>query len=271
MLTGLIAAITNLRGKFRKQGKAIIPIAFVRDDIFGRLQHSDKNHWADLQWNLHWDLLSLQRLANYRVCADAGVPYDRDALRTVLKDSYRVSKMSKLFGRTGSGERYVSLLEYMIELTQYRPRDLLQFVKLSATSALECDSLVIDSDDITRVELEYSSYLKQEFEDEIHLVVPNFIDLIAPFKIHRTSMLPYDNLRKFIERQPENITKGRPPEDLIEDLWYFGVIGVGHDRLRFRYMDKSTSAEFPVGKDNIEVSTHAKVGIHGELRAALGL
>jgi hypothetical protein len=63
--------------------------------------------------------------------------------------------MSKLFGRTGSGERYVSLLEYMIELTQYRPRDLLQFVKLSATSALECDSLVIDSDDITRVELEY--------------------------------------------------------------------------------------------------------------------
>jgi len=272
VLTGLISAITHLRTKFRKQGKQIIPIAFVRDDIFGRLRHSDKNHWVDVQWNLHWELLSLQKMVIYRICADAGTAYNQDALRCVLKDGSRISKMSKLFGKKGfDGERYVGLLEYMIELTQYRPRDLLKIFRLAATNTLAHDADIIDSDDITNVEFEYSSYLRQEFEDEIHLVVPNFLALVAPFRKYRVSVLPYDNLLKFIKQQPRTITQGRPAQELIEDLWYFGVIAVGHEKLRFRYMEKSISPAFPVIMDQTDPSVpKARVGIHAGLRPVLG-
>lgn len=113
--------------------------------------------------------------------------------------------------------------------------------------------------------------MRQEFEDEIHLVVPNFLALVAPFRKYRVSVLPYDNLLKFIKQQPRTITQGRPAQELIEDLWYFGVIAVGHEKLRFRYMEKSISPAFPVIMDQTDPSVpKARVGIHAGLRPVLG-
>jgi hypothetical protein len=105
-------------------------------------------------------------LIDHRISADAGLRYEPDAWRHILADAPGVAKSK------AEGTRYVNLLDYMLELTQSRPRDILKFLQLAASTAMAHEKSKIDSEVISECEFQYSTYLKQEFEDEIHLVVP---------------------------------------------------------------------------------------------------
>jgi hypothetical protein len=255
LLTGLLSAATHLHTSFRKNGKRIFPVIFLRDDIYDRIRHSDKNHWSDSLWTLHWDVVSLRSMVEHRICADAGKKHYADAWREAIADSPRISKADAY--RT----TMQALLDYMIEWTQHRPRDILKFCQLSARCALNRGGTLIESDDITEAQLSYSSYLKQEFDDEMHLTVPNYCTLVQLFGKRRASVLDWSEFLAWLQSAPEDVTNGRQPEDLVEALWYYGVISAGRDKegLRFRYMDTGAQLGNPT-----------KVMVHPGLKPALG-
>jgi hypothetical protein len=251
LLTGLISGATNLSSKFKDQKKKLHPVVFVRDDIYDRLQHSDKNHWEDQLFRLHWDPSTLWSMVAYRICAEAGVSFRSDAyIQLIDASAPRVSKMKE--------QHHVPLIDYVMELTQYRPRDVLMLLKVAATDALKRGSNVIQTFDITSAERTYSPYLKQEFEDEIHLIVPDYWRIISIFEQLRRGIVSYEDMISFIADDAPNASTVRPRE-LLELLYQFGIVGAGHEKPRFSYMDRA--AKF---------GTPARIFVHPGLRASLG-
>ena len=80
-------------------------------------------------------------------------------------------------------------LEYIIQRTMKRPRDIIKYMKLCSSHAQDDNKKLVSADTITHVEKEYSYYLRSELEDEISGILPNIkeiMKIISDFVITKT-------------------------------------------------------------------------------------
>lgn len=55
LITSLFKAVQDVKSTFAQSNLNIMPIVFLRDDIYALVKDSDKNKWSDMKIELEWN------------------------------------------------------------------------------------------------------------------------------------------------------------------------------------------------------------------------
>jgi hypothetical protein len=209
MLTGLILASREIRNYSESQGQTVLPLVYLRSDLWELLHFSDKNKITQASAiTLEWTSESLQKLVELRASRLLGIDLDWSDLEDhgVMRGSQ--SKWSHLVSRTF-----------------LRPRDVIAYLNsaLDALKARSADSRVFTNRDITEAREGYSAYLKKEIDDEIVTHLPEWEDVVQTFSSIRTITFNYETFHE--EYRKRSSTGASPPPDVLKTLYEFSVIG----------------------------------------------
>lgn len=224
LLTSLFKAAQDIRYAFSKSGARIVPVIFLRSDIYELLRDPDKNKWRDRLVDLNWNPSMLRRLFAYRtskaIDADGdSMNFDKAWSALFSVDVTRYGNKQKLRKET---------FNYILDNTYLRPRDLVSYVRECARIALDWDYERISNDVIREADNNHSDYSRAELTDEIQSVLTDIEDIFDAFVDLRKPAFPYaegvECMEKYIlTRSPT--APNLSAEKIIELLFYFGVVG----------------------------------------------
>ena len=239
LLRSLLKAVQTIQSKSLKSGKRIIPIVLLRDDIYDAIRDHDKNKWSDLVFDLSWTPALLLDLVNHRL--DRSLESYKSVsgvslLHKVLKNSLRKSRLS--------GQQ-VPLIQFMMELTHLRPRDVLKMVQSCASEAIEKDHRTITTDVVSNAEARYSQYLRQELVDEIHPILPQIDDMMHVFPHFRSYIVQTADIEKYWKKI-NNTSDVFPENTVVHLLHYFSIIGRRlNTGISFRHQNRTARLTLP--------------------------
>lgn len=154
MLIGLILAARDIKRNGERQYGAVNPVVYLRTDLWDELQFSDKNKISQtLTFHLEWTSKSLLDLVETRLRAKLA---PAAAWNNIVDDNLMRGSQSKW--------------NHILARTFLRPRDVIRFLNTALDRAKERNSaspLIFLNEDIVSSREDYSSYLKQELDDEI--------------------------------------------------------------------------------------------------------
>ena len=85
--------------------------------------------------------------------------------------------------------------DYMLRSSQLRPRDFVKYIQLCAKKSLEKGEVKVQSNTVSNVNNEFSSYLRSELEDEIAGVIPEIHHILNLFTKIRKQTLKIDEFK----------------------------------------------------------------------------
>lgn len=231
MLIGLILAAREI-GRSDELRANICPVVYLRTDIWEQISFSDKNKITrSASVVLNWDEKTLLDLVESRIEVKT-----RSEKRWVdLVDSQKMR---------GSQPKFL----HIVARTFMRPRDIIQFLNEALDKAKKRDAepLIFINDDVNNAREGYSSYLKDELDDEIQPHWSLWSDALSACSMTETITFKKEefvkNYRK--TRSKENLLD---PEKALETLFRFSVIGYerrisgGGSGWTFRYLDPSAA------------------------------
>ena len=230
MLVGLILAARDMRRVGSDNGPKILPVIYLRTDIWDEIQFSDKNKISTTSaLMLDWDEKSLLELVELR-------------LRHKLHPKASWSAISEPELMRGSQTKW----NHILARTFLRPRDVISFLNtILAEAKKRLDSpLVISNKDIVGSRDAYSAYLKAELDDEIR---PYWSDWdLALQACSAISTVTFEK-RQF-EKEYNNRTQASsiPTDEALKLLYRFSVIGYdrrsgyGGSSWAFQYVDPAS-------------------------------
>lgn len=242
LLTGLLKAVIYTRNLFRNK-KNIIPIIFLRDDIYDIIEDNDKNKFDDLTSNLSWNQHTLETITAFRIsrAIDASGPiYDfSKALGSVFE--------SKNIRHGRNARRARPIFRHILDRTLLRPRDVICYLRESAILAIEKREPIITTAIIREADARYSRRFRREFVDEMHSVVPHINDIFGIFSKIRKQVLTVEEFSKeYAEIKRKK--KGALDFDLVcRFLFHFSVIGnlpAQTNTNVFKYIEQNAEMNF---------------------------
>lgn len=223
LLTSLFKAVQDVRNVIRPYEKKLIPIIFLRDDIYTIIKDPDKNKWSDLRIDIDWDENKIKKLLAFRISR----ALDKDMAQTFsFNDAWFKFFENKPVFMGNRQQRSVPIFEYITKSTHLRPRDFVKFLQACAREAIESNRQIITPTIVRRVDKAFSNYLKNEIIDEIQAILPE-IDTIfqiisqlgkQTFKADEFKNI-YSSYLRNKTVQEENIN------DVLQKLFDFGVLG----------------------------------------------
>ncbi len=153
LLIGLILAARDVRIDANKSGSPVNPIVYLRTDLWDDLEFSDKNKISQTHTlRLEWTPESLRSLIDIRI--RARITADATWDQVIDADLMRGSQ---------------SKWDHIIARTFLRPRDVIRFLNAALAEAKKRhhEPLLFSNRDIVDSRKPYSSYLKEELDDEI--------------------------------------------------------------------------------------------------------
>ncbi len=171
LITSLFKAVQDVKAIFLTQRKSnIMPIIFLRDDIYEIIQDSDKNKWNDFKIELFWDEYRVKQLLAFRLSRA------NDKNITVIPNFDHAWKMLMGNGmvKIGSSGKKINSFDYIVKSTYLRPRDFVAYLKACAEDALESNNK-ISGRTIKKVDKTFSNYLKSELTDELFAILPDIL------------------------------------------------------------------------------------------------
>jgi hypothetical protein len=153
MLIGLILAARDLKRSGQRTFGAVNPVVYLRTDLWDDLQFSDKNKISQtLTFHLEWTPHSLLDLVERR-------------LRAKLSSNTTWDEITDGASMRGSQSKW----NHILARTFFRPRDVIRFLNTALNEAKKRkeEPLIFSNKDIVASRENYSSYLKQELDDEI--------------------------------------------------------------------------------------------------------
>lgn len=217
LLTSLFKAVQDIRsvlGNYR-----VLPVVFLRNDIYNIIQDSDKNKWSDYKIELDWNQDSLKNLLAFRI--SRSFPSNNEILPFLQAWGLAFTQEDILLDGT-----FLSIFSYIKECTHNRPRDFIKYIQICAESALEKGSSRISSSIVQASEKAFSNYLRAEIEDEAYGVIPEIKQILNLFTKLRSRNIEVSEFRKIYqsELEKENITE-RDYRYVLEILFSFSAIG----------------------------------------------
>lgn len=213
MLVGLILAAREVSRATSEKFVKCIPIVYLRTDIWDGLKFSDKNKITQgKSLNLEWDSDTLADLVEERIKA-----------ATQNKSSWNAISSPSLM--RGSQKKWAHILAR----TFLRPRDVISFLNIALNVALKRDRdksvpLILENPDIVDAREKYSSYLKDELEDEIGPHWPHWEDALKTVSGLATLTFKVEQFREEYEKRksPGNTVSA---DEALAKLYEFSVIG----------------------------------------------
>jgi hypothetical protein len=214
----------------------IHPVLALRSDIFNNLEDNDLNKLDDYIVTLKWTKesqapYSLYDLVNARINASIKVSEPSRAWEciSVLNDPNLPHKVKTLW-------------EFIYNRTFERPRDIIKFLKYCSKQNATLNNK-IDFRTIRNSEIDYSDWFYKEFRDEVqsHLTIWQEATQ-AIIKLNKGVFTVKEITREFEKDTTISNylkTNNKRPEDILEKLFTFGLIGtVGNKNgWFFKYKD----------------------------------
>lgn len=238
LLTGLFKAVQDIRSIFSDPTKRLLPVVFLRDDIYNTIQDPDKTKWADLSFELDWNEVAIKSLLEFRL-SRANEP--TGAAKPFNEAWHLAVEHGKVFfGHNGRNSKHG--FDYITRSTLLRPRDYIRFLSLSAKEALLDNRNLISPKILLKVDKAFSNYLRSELEDEIQGALPQIKKILDLISHNRK---PYFPISDFISAYNSAVARKEldawNPEAVAKILFHFSVIGnMGRDGrgFVFRYQNR---------------------------------
>lgn len=224
-LIGLLLAARDLNIAARAHAKRLFVVIFLRTDIYDTLHFEDKNKLTEnflssIEWDTPRTTKTLQQLMEKR-------------FGTVLRENDEENpSWADVFDESAEMPGRQTKYRHILDRTYQRPRDIIkfcnsilkQFKARSAQSESEPPSK-FENIDINRARPEYSEYLLNELDDEIHKHISNYelyLELLKEMGVWQFTREEFDTICKS-EKFAAHL--GSPPAKLLEELFEFSLIG----------------------------------------------
>jgi hypothetical protein len=238
LLTSLFKAVQDIKSVFPSNRFSLLPIIFLRDDIYSLTTDSDKTKWSDLLIDLDWNQETIKNLLAFRIsrAIDSestpfrfGEAWDRVFLPNSVSIGHKQQKKLTIF-------------DYITRSSQIRPRDYIRYMKICAEATILKGGIIISQSTVKRMDKAFSNYLRSELEDEIRGFLPEIREIIDVLSLVRKQTF---SIKEFTGIYKSEIKQGTVKESNIEfilkTLFYFSVIGnqpAQRNTQVFRYLNK---------------------------------
>lgn len=225
LITSLFKAVQKVKANLK--GYNIIPIVFLRNDIYNQISDGDKNKWTDSSVTLEWSDEKLKKTMAFRIAkADGKKDYSFwKAWNSIIDDD----ALNMPSGRNKKTQ--IDSWEFLREETMMKPRDIIKYLQCCSRTANKKGHYYIKKDDIYTSRMEYSKYLKQEITDEITPIMP-YVEIVwkTLADISKQIFSTKEFVTTFNNQKVRNLCKypsleGVDPETVLEELFDFSVIG----------------------------------------------
>lgn len=222
LLTSLFKAVQDVKATFVESAKQIMPIVFLRDDIYALINDSDKNKWSDLKIELNWDKNKIKKLLAYRISQD--VPNNNEILD--FQTAWKQIFSKELIGYGNKQKRKVHSFDFIERNTQLRPRDFIRYIQCCCSEA-DCNGENLISPRTIKLEdRAFSNYLRDEIKDELFPLLPDIDNIFQIISILRKWNF---SRKEFISQYKKYWTSDKIKEAnvdyVLETLFNFSVIG----------------------------------------------
>ncbi len=214
VLRCLINAGRKIERDMQKDGHVFHCIVFVRNDVYEHLMQNSADYGKEMRAVLDWtDPDLLREMLRLRLVSGLG----QRAATTSLDQLIPLICISHYKGN--------EVIDYMVERSLMRPRNLLKFFSHCRGFASNLNHAHIDEDDVEKGFAAYSEDLLLELDRELTDVLPTAKDVLYHF-LDAHPEITSDGLLALVKEA------GVPDDELqrvIDFLLYYGVIGLRTD------------------------------------------
>ena len=230
IITSLFKATLDVRNLFRAEGINLIPMVFVRDDIFEITEDSDKEKWSDHTYELTWRIDQIRRMIAHRITRSfdtEGEVLSFEKAWSILFDRRTTISLERQDG----SKNEIDVLQYIRLRTFMRPRDFIRYLQICAMVTKQHNRKYdrINPETVVRSEFNYAKRFAQELSDELLLVFPRLRELLSLFdKMPYSRHFTYEQFVEVVEREVAdgNIKDfGRKPHVILNMLFRYSVLG----------------------------------------------
>jgi Cdc6-like AAA superfamily ATPase len=223
LITSLFKAVQDIKNIFNNAPKTnILPVVFLRDDIYEIIQDSDKNKWNDFKIELFWNEARVKQLIAFRI-SRAINPTEKNVLPFDVAWSRLMG--NNLVGIGTKAKKRISSFDYISKSTYLRPRDFVAYLKACADDAIE-NNTTITAKTIKKVDKAFSNYLKSELNDELFAVLPDIsliFDTISQIRKWLFTIKEFE--QAYLEQIQRNNLSEKNFGYVLQILYIFSVIG----------------------------------------------
>lgn len=225
LLTSLFKAVQDIRNTFKPIGKKLIPIIFLRDDIYAIIKDPDKNKWSDLKIDIDWDEAKIKKLLAFRITRAKEESAKSEEILT-FKDAWSHIFEDKPVPMGNRALNEMPIFDYIARSTHLRPRDFVKYLQACAKEAIDTEKNIITPYIVKRVDKAFSNYLKAEIEDEIQAILPEISNIFQVISQLGKQQFRVDEFEYLYKEYLRHGTIKEPDINLVlRTLYDFGVIG----------------------------------------------
>lgn len=222
MLTSLFKAVSYIKHSINCKSN-IIPIIFLRTDIYNQITDSDKNKWSEHLLELEWDISKIKSILAYRIHKACNISTSFN--NNFEDDFYNIFTQKNVYAGNKK-QRVYSVFDYITRSTQWRPRDYIKYITICAKIALKMNSKGISPEIVKMADDKFSEYLKQEIIDEIHPVLPEIDEVLDIFStIRKQTFSPSQFIQEYNNKVCQGYLSDLGAENVLNILFNYCVIG----------------------------------------------
>lgn len=223
LILSLFKAVSSVRRALSPSNASVLPIVFLRDDIYELLTDPDKNKWEDNKISLNWKAEKLKQMLAFRIERAERI----DATEFEFESAWDKVFQHK-FVAVGTHHKQQKTFDFIHSLTHSRPRDFVRLLKECARSSMEQGHRRVTADTIRGIESEYSGHLRQELVNEISGVIPDIDWLFTEIaKTRKQRFIAADFVHEINEiiGRSDRKQHALSADKIAEILFHFSVIG----------------------------------------------
>ena len=222
LLTSLFKAVQDIKATFLSTNKHIMPIVFLRDDIYTLINDSDKNKWSDLKIELEWSKDRIKSLLAYRISKD----YMEGEQQLSFDDAWeKIFTRTPISYGTRQGKKTHSF-DFISNSTHLRPRDFIRYIQCCCAETVRKGDTFITNGTIKYEDRAFSNYMKDEVKDEIFPLLPDIENI---FQVLSNIRKWNFSVNEFIREYNKYVATGKIKEEntdyVLDVLFNFSVIG----------------------------------------------
>ena len=219
-LVGLLLAARDLNLAAREANRKLFVAIFLRDDIYEQLHFEDKNKLTEnslslIEWDTSRTDKTLQHLMEKRFKALLGAEVT----------------WSALFDETKQMAGHQTKYQHILDRTYLRPRDIIRFsnsvlrqYKLRRKQeAGGCEKF--ENADINNARADYSGYLLNELDDEIHKHLPrskDLLDVLRSLGVWQFDLEDFERHYKAVFSKIDAVPE--TPRQALQGLYEFSIV-----------------------------------------------
>ena len=227
LIVGLILAVQSFRGLTNKSEQIVRPFVYLRQDLWDTLAFSDKNKISrGPALTLNWNSASLLDMVNAR-------------LQKIAKVSWADLVDERLM--RGTQQKW----DHILSRTLDRPRDVISYINIILEK--KKDRELLSNEDISSARAEYSTYFKEELDDEIKAHWPHWEDAVSALRDIGYITFTRSQFDEAYERQRSKDNKVEDGGSALSKLFEYSVVaylrprrGGGSDWV-WKYKDRTSN------------------------------